>query len=499
MASSGPATTGQRTADADAAAAATHDALRLVQRVTRDRPRVPTVPSCVSYSAHLSTHPDLAQAAVDTVTGGAALGDHARARAAAVGEAVERYCGNLVPDTLPVAPWSRLVRDGRDAVDPREFALYSSAQYARRGFPFVAMSPELPIGWSAGHDLVDARQVLVPASLTYVNYFRGTHRSEPPTNYPLLAGTAAGATLEEARLAALREVLERDAVTLWWLSGAPATPLYPEASPPRAQSAGASPEELTAEADAPPVAPAQAGPLAAALREAASAGLRVTLLRIPCAFDVVVAGAFIEDPARRLVAFGSACRSTADEAAAKALTEAVGTHETGLELLDHEGDFWSAVHHGRTRRGPYRPHREDRAYLDDFRSDWRDVNDVRLHLQVYLDPRTQDSRLDRLRCPGTARHPRTLADASGPAALDDHVRMLAAQGLRVVSVDLTAPEVRAAGCHVVRVLVPGLTCNAPAAFPFLGGRRLYHEPVARGWLPRPPREADLVLAPLPFS
>ncbi|MEU6709385.1 YcaO-like family protein [Streptomyces wuyuanensis] len=503
MASSGPATTGQRTA-ADAAAA-THDALRLVRRVTRDRPRVPTVPSCVSYSAHLSTHPDLAQAAVDTVTGGAALGDHARARAAAVGEAVERYCGNLVPDTLPVAPWSRLVRDGRDAVDPREFALYSPAQYARRGFPFVAMSPELPIGWSAGHDLVDARQVLVPASLTYVNYFRGAHRSEPPTNYPLLAGTAAGATLEEARLAALREVLERDAVTLWWLSGAPATPLYPEASPPRAQPAGAppavagSPADLMSEADAPPVAPAQAGPLATALREAASAGLRVTLLRIPSAFDVVVAGAFIEDPARRLVAFGSACRSTADEAAAKALTEAVGTHETGLELLDIEGDFWSAVHHGRTRRGPYRPHREDRAYLDGFRSDWRDVNDVRLHLQVYLDPRTQDSRLDRLRYPGTARHPRTLADASGPAVLDDHVRMLAAHGLRVVSVDLTAPEVRAAGFHVVRVLVPGLTCNAPAAFPFLGGRRLYHEPVARGWLPRPPREADLVLAPLPFS
>ncbi|MFI1472251.1 YcaO-like family protein [Streptomyces wuyuanensis] len=508
MASSGPATTGQRTADADAAAAATHDGLRLVRRVTRDRPRVPTVPSCVSYSAHLSAHPDLAQAAVDTVTGGAALGDHARARAAAVGEAVERYCGNLVPDTLPVAPWSRLVRDGRDAVDPREFALYSPAQHARRGFPFVAMSPELPIGWVAGHDLADARQVLVPASLTYVNYFRGAHRSEPPTNYPLLAGTAAGATLEEARLAALREVLERDAVTLWWLSGAPATPLYPEARPTRADAAGAlpaaagatcSPADLAAEADTSPVAPARTGPLAEALREAASAGLCVTLLSIPSTFDVVVAGAFIEDPVRRLVAFGSACRATADEAAAKALTEAVGTHETCLELLDHEGDFWNAVRRGRAGRGPYRPHREDRAYLDDFRSDWRDVNDVRLHLQVYLDPRTQDSRLDRLRFPGTARYPRTVADASGPAALDDHVRMLAEQGLRVVSVDLTAPEVRAAGFHVVRVLVPGLTCNAPAAFPFLGGRRLYHEPVARGWLPRPPREADLVLAPLPFS
>ncbi|MFJ6636540.1 YcaO-like family protein [Streptomyces sp. NPDC091376] len=451
-----------------------HDGLRLVRYVVQDRPRVPVLPSCVSYSAHLSTHPEIAAAAVDTVTGGAALGDHDLARAAAVGEAVERYCGNLVPDALPIDTWTRLVRAGRPATDPRDFALYSPTQYAQRGFPFVAMAPDLPIAWTIGRDLASDEEVLVPASLTYVNYFRGARRAEPPTNYPILAGTAAGASRQAAQLAALREVLERDAVTLWWLSGASAAPLALDAD-----------DRITT-----------------ALSEAEAGGLHVTFLRIPSTFDITVAGVFIEDPERGLVAFGSACRSTPEDSAAKALTEAVGMHETGLELLAHEGDFWTAVRSGRIGHRPYRPHRHDRAYLRDFRADWRDVNDVRLHLQVYLDPRTQGSRLDRLRAPGTARNTPPAPDGRGhrePAGMDDHLRMLADQGLRAIAVDLTPPQVRAAGFHVVRVLVPGLTCNAPAAFPFLGGRRLYHEPVARGWLPRPPREGELVRAPLPFS
>ncbi|MEV6681543.1 YcaO-like family protein [Streptomyces erythrochromogenes] len=442
--------------------------LGLVDRVTRDRPRVDPVPTCVSYSARLSPRPEFDRWSVDTVTGGAALGDHEQARQAAVGEAVERLCGNVVPDVLPVVPYTELVRVGRPAVDPREFALYSRTQYAHRGFPFDPISPELPIAWVAGLDLDDDSEVLVPASLAYVNYFRAAHAAEPPTNYPMLAGTAAGTSLEQAQRSALEEVLERDAVTLWWTSGAPATRLVLDAE----------------------------GTLACALAEADAAGLTVTLLRVPSTVDALVAGAFIEDKHRGLVAFGSACRPTAEAAAAKAFTEAIGMHESGLELLEHDSGFWRAVRAGGADHRPYRPFRHDRAYLKDFRSDWRDVNDVRLHLQVHLDPAAQDSRLDRLRAPRSARPGNTAADGLGPAALR---RRLSEQGMRTIVVDLTTPQVRAVGLHVVRVIVPGLYCNAPAAFPFLGGRRLYEEPFARGWLPRPLTESDLVRHPLPFS
>ncbi|GII89274.1 hypothetical protein Ssi03_72640 [Sphaerisporangium siamense] len=447
-----------------AARLGTEGGLGLIRRLTRDHPRLDLVATCVSYSARLSTPPGSA-AVIDTVTGGAALADPARARYAAIGEAVERYCGNAVPAELPTGSYERLAREGRPVADPRTFALYSRAQHAQRGFPFVPMTPDLEIAWAHGEDLSDGRQILVPASLAYVNYFRGTRAAEAPTNYPILAGTAAGLTPERARFAALLEVLERDAVTVWWTSGAPAAPLV----------AGTG------------------GRLGFALREAEQAGLDVTLLRIPSSFDVPVAGAFIEDRARRLVAFGSACRPTAEAAAAKALTEAVGMHATGFELLDRDGPFWRAVDAGRISRHPYRAHRADRAYLEDFRPDWRDVNDVRLHVQVYLDARMQDTRLDRLRTPAAPAASPDDAGAAGPLG------SLTAHGLRAIAVDLTTPQVRAAGMHVARVMVPGLYCNAPAAFPFLGGDRLHREPAARGWVPGPLTEDDLVRDPLPFS
>ncbi|MFJ3921819.1 YcaO-like family protein [Streptomyces sp. NPDC090022] len=406
---------------------------------------------------------------VDAVAGGASLGDHEKARRAAVGEAVERYCANSVPELLRTASYGELARAGHPAVDPAEFSLYSRSQYAHRGFPFVPMGRDLPIAWASGRDMVDGSHILVPASLVYVNYFRHSHAAEPPTHYPVLAGTAAGTSGERAREAALREVLERDAVTLWWASGAQAAALALDAEP----------------------------SLTRALAEAAAAGLKVGLLRIPSTAGALVVGAFVEDAARQLVAFGSACRASSHEAAAKALTEALGMHETGLELLEHDSGFWRSVRRGRTGHRPYRPYRADRAYLRDFRSDWRDVNDVRLHLQVHLDPETQDARLDRLRFPGRpTAAPATTASDQGTAAL---LRRLAEQGLRAIAVDLTTPEARDAGLYVARVLVPGTYGNAPAAFPFLGGRRLYEEPAAHGWVPRPLTEDRLVRHPLPFS
>ncbi|RBQ20636.1 bacteriocin biosynthesis protein SagD [Spongiactinospora rosea] len=429
-------------------------ALRLgvVTRIRRDRPREPVVPALVSYTARLSA------ASIDAVAHGASIGDPGAARRAALGEAIERHCGNAVPGGLFRSPYRDLAGP---ALDPRTFALYSRAQYASRGFPFVPMTADLDIAWAPAQDLVDGSRVLVPASLAYVNYFTGPRSAEPPTNYPVLAGTAAGTSPEQARVAALREVLERDAVTLWWMSGAPAAPLPP-------------PD----------------GPLAAAILQAEKSGLRVSLLRVPCPFDAMVAAAFVEDPERRVVGFGSACRATAGEAAAKAFTEAIGTYETGRELLDEDSGFWRAVRERRIDHRPYRAHRPDRAYLDGVRPGWRDVNDVGLHVQLHLDERLQGERLDRLRDPTGPTGP---PEATGP------LRSLREQGLRAYAVDLTTPEVRAAGLSVARVLVPGLYCNAPAAFPFLGGPRLLAEPVERGWVTGPLTEDDLIRQPLPFA
>ncbi|MFI6908355.1 YcaO-like family protein [Nonomuraea sp. NPDC050394] len=385
----------------------------MIREVRRDRPCEPVVPSLVSYSAFPAQGKE--------VTGGAALGDEEAARSAAIGEAVERHSANQVPGELLKAAYRDL---RRAAIDPDDLALYSPDQYAARGFPFVPITRDLEIAWVPAEDLTSGERVLVPASLVYVNYFTGPRRAEPLTNYPILAGTAAAPTREEARRAALREVLERDAVTIWWAGNAPAAPIEEPAG----------------------------GPLAAALREAAGSGLTVTLLRLPSEFGATVAGVFVEDPRRRVVGFGSACRDTEAEAAAKAFTEAVGTYENGRVLLRRDAG------------PPYLKRRDDRRYLDDLRRGWRDVNDVRLHVQIYLDERLQGEALDRLRAP-TGRPVTTSA------------------AFRAYAVDLTVPG---SDLQVARVIVPGLYCDAPAAFPFLGGTRL-------------PASPDLTRQPLPFA
>jgi ribosomal protein S12 methylthiotransferase accessory factor len=231
----------------------------LIRRILRDPPDTRSLSSVISYSAYLSSDPHHTPWVIDRITGGAALADDERARRAAIGEAVERYCGNAAPDDLPIDSFMQLVRAGAPAVDP-EFALYSPTQYGERGFPFVPMTRDLEIAWVSGQNLSDGGEVLVPASLAYVNYFRGAHASEAPTNYPILAGTAAGESLERAWCSALEELFERDAVTLWWLSDAPATAVDPPAT----------------------------GPVGTLLAEADQAGFRISLLKIPSTFDVPV-------------------------------------------------------------------------------------------------------------------------------------------------------------------------------------------------------------------
>ncbi|MGF1662351.1 MAG: YcaO-like family protein [Kineosporiaceae bacterium] len=447
----------------------------VVTRLRRE-PEVPGLPRAfVDVTADLARTSVFAPWRADAITGGAALGDVDQARAAALGEAVERYCGNAVPAVMRTASADELTAAGEDAIDPAGLALYSARQYAEPGFPFVPFTRELTTSWVPGGDL-EARtrpgdetgRVWVPAALTYLNVNR--HLSGPPITGQAFAGIAAGPSIEAAERAALEELVERDAVTIWWASGAEATALDLGGDP-------------------------GLGPV---LDDSAAAGLRTTFLDVPSATGIPVVGAFVVDPVHGVVGFGSACRATRAAAAAKALTEALVVLMTGRELADPDSRFWRGVRDGRTTAEPYRPFRVDRRYRESFRPDLRDLTVLDLAVQLYLDPRLQDASLRRLREPAGTTPPA----APCPPGADPrrwYLDSLADLGLRAVSVDLTTPDVAAAGLHVVRVLVPGLVQNAPAAFPVLGGARLYTEPVARGWVAGPLTEGDLVRDPLPFA
>lgn len=436
----------------------------------RMHPRLPA--SLVSIGADVAN--SLAPTAwhADRAAVGAAFDDPEAARMAAIGEAVERYCGNFVPTGLRRASWEELRAEGTAALDPDELVLYSARQHATPGFPLVPFTRGLRVRWVPGEDMATGAPTLLPASLVYCNYYWGFRATtEPRTNGVIYAGIAAGPDRAWAEGAALEELIERDATAIWWHSGAPATGIDVSASPALQRA----------------LSPADGGDI-----------VRYHFFRIPSVFDAPVIGCLLDDRELEIIGAGFACRGDATSAALKALSEAVGTWFYSTGIMEPDGAIWAAIHAGALDAQAYKPHRPDRRYMDDFRPDFRDVIDLGGQMQIYLDRRMR-VHAERVLAP-----PATVPLASLPqhhaAAADRRERYLAqlsARGFRAYSADVTTSDVRRTGLRAARVIVPGLYTNAPAALPYLGGARLYEEPAAMGWLPRPLTEDDLVMAPIP--
>lgn len=438
----------------------------IVRRLLDD-PRRGGMP-CAQHQwvAHMSDTTAFHAPPVDRVGFGNAL-DEVDARGAALGEAVERYCGNLVPPGLRVACFDALYSHGWEALDPSGLALFSPAQYAERGFPFCPFTGETVTAWTGAHDLTTGRTVLVPASLVYLNV-----RDVPATNPLVYAGIAAGPSPASAQLAALHEIVERDATAIWWAAGGPTL---------RIRDADA----VVAEFD-----------------DIHADERIVRILAVPNQFDLPVVVAFVQDQHRRLIGFGTACHPDARRAARKALTEAFGLLEVAADLSDPRSPLWDAYHRKLLPNGLFRPFRADRAYADSYRRDFRDLADLPAVAQLYLDPRMQDRPLARLRAEdgtvGFDQLDRTL-DHSPGRTLDDALARFRDAGLRALSVDVTTDDVAAAGLRVVRVIAPGAYSNSPPAFPLFGGRRLRDVPVALGWRSAPLPDSALVRTPIPLG
>jgi ribosomal protein S12 methylthiotransferase accessory factor len=434
-------------------------------------PHGPEIPHALhSFTATVGDTQRLGLWHGDRVALGAAFFDAAQARRAAVGEAVERYCGNFIPRGLRRASYRDLRVAGENPLDPEEVILYSERQYREAGFPFVPLSRDRTVYWTEGRDLLTERQVLVPASLVYINYYVGRLTAEPPTNFVMYAGIAAGAGREAAERSALEELIERDATVIWWHSGSPAVGIDPDGSP----------------------------LYRSALAVRSEGDLSYHLVNIPSLFEVPVIGALIRDRRHQIVALGVACRPDPAAAALKAVAEAIHLRSFALGLLDPRGSVWRSMEVGILDPGVYQPYRADRAYRDSYRADFRDVTDLGAHSQLYLDPHMHHHVRRILEPPSWERLPPEPLEVEGDLRRG-YLDLLARHGFRAVSVDVTTPDVRQAGLVVVRVLVPGLYPNAPAAFPCLGGRRLYEEPARLGLLLDVLREEDLDLTPLPHS
>ncbi len=407
----------------------------------------------------------------DRITTGTSFEGTERAAYSAVGEAIERYCANRIPGELTRASYLELTGSGRVAVDPDSLLLYSPEQYGCPEFPFVPFDRDLSVLWTEGQDMLVAEPVLVPASLVWVNYFHGPREYEPRTNFVVFAGVAAGVSRADAERSALEEVIERDAVEVWWHAGAPGIEL-----------------DLTDRPD-----------LTDALRsgDSDSEVLEYTALLVENRWNVPVVAVLVQDREYDLVTLGTAARPDVGAAVLKAAGEAVSLRSYAKGLLQRDGGPWQAVDLGLVDGTPLKPWRADRAYLDSYAADFAYVSDLSCQTQIYLDPRTRVW-VEHLR------RPQRRIACSDVAPVDGDPRRaylsrLQSAGIVPVSVDLTTPDVRDAGVHAVRVIAPGTYTNAPAGFACLAGSRLREEPQQLGWVDRPLRQDELVLRPIPHT
>jgi ribosomal protein S12 methylthiotransferase accessory factor len=144
----------------------------------------------------------------------------AQAQASALCEALERFSAVFRGGEVDACGPMRVVEG---AIDPSDVMLFSDRQYASRGEwnaqlegrfhevpqPFDAADE---VSWSRVWWLQSGEAAHVPTSLLYYG-FRG-----PGSQYCNADsnGLAAGQTLEEAVLQGFFELVERDAVALWW-------------------------------------------------------------------------------------------------------------------------------------------------------------------------------------------------------------------------------------------------------------------------------------------
>jgi ribosomal protein S12 methylthiotransferase accessory factor len=398
--------------------------------------RAPDEPRLASFGARLAGGAFVLEQDVDEVSGGAT-------RAAAIAEAAERYSACFVPvERLRLSSAADLDR----AADPASFALFHPLQYTAAGFPFVPFDERAVVRWVEGVDLADGSSAWLPAQLVYLPPQQG----EPAIAYSTSSGLAAAPTPSEAILRGLLELVERDAFMLAW-SNRLSLPLLEWSGDPEL-------DRVDRELFAP-------------------TRLRYSAVDAGAFFGIPTVIGVVHGPVGELGALGvgASCAVRVADAVQKALTEAFSVREHVRDALVEDPDLIPATPAAVTT-------------FDDHMRFYGTGEAARR--AAFLDAsRDRRSTLEVAALPG----------ATAEARVRQVLRRLAGRGVSAYAVDVTAPDIREAGLHVVRVICPELCpLDVIHRARFLGGRRLYSAAYEAGLAPRPFEPAELNDDPHPF-
>jgi ribosomal protein S12 methylthiotransferase accessory factor len=392
-----------------------------------ETPHEPGMPQLFHYFARGTNTAALGAEGGFDLGGGASL-DRDRAMAKAVGEVVERYCAAFFRRAdLPLVSAAEATFAH---VDPSSFALNRPDQYAAGSTEFVPFTDELPVRWTQAIDCTTTETSYVPAAAVYLPYvYRET---EEPFMQPISTGLACGEDFDKALLSAVCEAIERDAFTIFWQAKLP---------PPRIPRASLDAENREL------------------LDRFERARFDIALLNIttdlsvPCAMAV----ACHDDPSQPALTVAAASHPVADVAVRKCLEE-----------LEHTRFYARRV---KATVAPIDPNRVDEIYEQEQHIRfWAELPNR--HRAGWLFESNSERPLSAA--------VRRSDDAT--AMLRSVRESLERARLRMLCVDVTTPEIRALGLHVVRAIVPGLH---PLVIGHrrraLGGHRLYDVPARLGY------------------
>lgn len=360
----------------------------------------------------------------------------AQARTGAIGEALERYSGVWQGDLEPTLRASTAAL-GESAVRMNDLLMFSPAQFANRSAwnsrlrsPHQLVPQPLAddeeIDWTPAWSLTGACVRHVPAAYCWY----GHPELARTICFADSNGCAAAGDMERAILHGLVELIERDAVAIWWYN--------------RLQRPGL---DLRSFAD--PY-------IDALLRRYGELGRDVWALDVSAdlGVPVFVALSARSDAAPQDIIFGFGADLDPARALIRALTEMNQSYPYVSQIAPD----------GRAR---YRA--ENAEMLDWFKQASR-AN------APFVDPLPAP--------PLQAKDFPAPSPIGAGAAVGELAERLRTKGLEVLVVDQTRPDV---GMPVARVIAPGLR----HLWRRLGPGRLYDTPVALGWLTGARAEADL--------
>jgi ribosomal protein S12 methylthiotransferase accessory factor len=246
-----------------------------------------------------------------------------QARVSCLGEAVERYsAGFRGTETLQSGTLAHLDEPG---IPLNALLLFSKTQYQNRdelnlsrgAFHYIPppLAPDVTIDWTKAWSLQSRSCFYVPTAFCYFNYF-----APLDTRAFCFAdsnGCASGNTKAEAILAALCELIERDACAIWWYNRLP----RPRSDP----SMSTIPFVRHA-----PSRHAQLGRMLTLIDLTSDIGVPVT-----CAVSATLDG--------HAICFGLGCHLDGNIAAARAVAEVdqflASTHSINSVSSSHSGNF----------------------------------------------------------------------------------------------------------------------------------------------------------------